>query len=629
MAGDNPFAGVKYEPLDSYLKAGTGCVQEVDFDSTPAPKKIASFYLTEDHKRKLAKHVEALPLDVDQREVADSPREGVHRVLAGAGCLVGSSKIKMRRAGKTFEPTLEHAHKAFNGIKGVRYWDNTIPTYVKSLNEESGTLVSNLVEGIVYSGVKKVYKLTLEDGKFLSGTFDHCVYTRNGWKGLGSLTLEDEVAIDADSKHKKTSGGIFKDKTIDIELCVGLYHPYARPAHPERKTDNRKRHFLHRLIYEANLNGMSLQEFIEATKSPNSLRFLDPSLYVHHKDENHFNNDPSNLEPMTNIEHTNLHSLGWVNFKYGIPEFVRVSEVLYLGEENTYDIQCRSPHHSFVANRIVVHNSGKTFAIIARALNLLAHDPELQPKNIVLITFTNRAAGEIKTRFQAALCEVTGLEYPPMPFIGTIHSFAYNIIKANEGHNQTILSEYASLSLLRRTIRHELYPEQDKFDEATIRVIHEAMQKVIVNNELHFFVTPIWTEGKLKILSYRDPSWTSALLSRYEYLDASCRTILDNLVDGNHPELSPSLRASIRALYAQESGVTPGEFLAILKHVLTIRYTQRTFDFADLLYYPLVYLLNHLDALKNAQEKYQHIILDEAQDSDTLQFALMRLIYGQ
>jgi superfamily I DNA/RNA helicase len=272
--------------------------------------------------------------------------------------------------------------------------------------------------------------------------------------------------------------------------------------------------------------------------------------------------------------------------------------------------------------------SGKTFSLIARALNILAHESDVNPNNMVLITFTNKAGREIKKRFQEALQRALQMEFPPMPFIGTIHSFAYNLIASNEGHNQTILSEAADLSLLRRSIRYDLFPEQrERWREANIRVLHEQIQKIIVNNELHFFTTPLWIDDAVKVLPYTNPIWESSVRDRYNYLDATCRTIITN--SKKAPVLNDFLKKTIRNYYATEAGISVPDLIRLLTHLLTVRYNQRTFDFADILYYPLVYLLNHPVSLKRAQDKYKHWFLDEAQDMDTLQFALCRLIYGK
>ena len=286
---------------------------------------------------------------------------------------------------------------------------------------------------------------------------------------------------------------------------------------------------------------------------------------------------------------------------------------------------CEAPREG-VHKILAGAGSGKTLTLISRALTILANEPDVEPYNMVLITFTNKAGKEIKKRFLEALQKVLKTDHPPMPFIGTIHSFAYSLISANEGHSQTILSEGADLSLLRKSIKRDVFPDQkERWTEANIRVVHEVMQKLIVDNEVHLFVTPVWIDGELKMMNFRDPLWTPELKERYKYLDATTRTMVTN---AGKLEWTDKLRHETRAYYAVEGGLSIPDMVRLLTYLLTLRYTQRSFNFSDILYYPFVYLLNHPAALKRAQTKYKHISIDEAQDCDTLQFSLLRLIYG-
>lgn len=42
------------------------------------------------------------------------------------------------------------------------------------------------------------------------------------------------------------------------------------------------------------------------------------------------------------------------------PYYSGVKSVVYSGIEDTYDIECETPHHNFAANEIIAHNSGKS-----------------------------------------------------------------------------------------------------------------------------------------------------------------------------------------------------------------------------------------------------------------------------
>ena len=102
-----------------------------------------------------------------------------------------------------------------------------------------------------------------------------------------------------------------------------------------------------------------------------NLKFTDPSkTQIHHKDFNHYNNDITNLECLSKYEHNKLHSaVNKFNFNQGIPYYSKVISIDYVGIKNTYDIVCKEPYHNFVANGIVVHNSGKTVTLQVIAEN--------------------------------------------------------------------------------------------------------------------------------------------------------------------------------------------------------------------------------------------------------------------
>jgi DNA helicase-2/ATP-dependent DNA helicase PcrA len=67
--------------------------------------------------------------------------------------------------------------------------------------------------------------------------------------------------------------------------------------------------------------------------------------------------------------------------------------------------------------------SGKTRVITQRIVHLLERAPGLKPENILALTFTEKAAGEMKSRVRQAL---PGLV--TSPHISTFHAFAYELV---------------------------------------------------------------------------------------------------------------------------------------------------------------------------------------------------------
>jgi len=69
--------------------------------------------------------------------------------------------------------------------------------------------------------------------------------------------------------------------------------------------------------------------------------------------------------------------------------------------------------------------SGKTRVITSRITNLILHE-NVEPRSIVALTFTNKAAGEMKERIVRTL----GTHYK-LPFIGTFHSYCLLLLRSN------------------------------------------------------------------------------------------------------------------------------------------------------------------------------------------------------
>lgn len=303
-------------------------------------------------------------------ELNEQQKKAVHEclqhnvsVLTGpAGCLTGDTIIKYNRARTGRKGTLKDMYVSWHKapVKGSNGWDLSIPTYVRSFVESENRIRLNKVKDIVYSGKKKVYRLTLSDGKTLKATADHRIRTENGFIPLINLKKGDMVMLD--NFIWKQSKGISERKELKTQyIGIGKFHPYGQRLLHKDEDKEYYRIKIHRALYEAHMNGLSLEEFKEACRYPNTLKFIDPSIYhIHHKDHNHWNNDINNLQLLPRTEHYKEHAKGaYRHFEQGVPEYSPVVSIEYEGEEDTYDICCYE-NHNFVANGIVVHNSGKS-----------------------------------------------------------------------------------------------------------------------------------------------------------------------------------------------------------------------------------------------------------------------------
>lgn len=77
--------------------------------------------------------------------------------------------------------------------------------------------------------------------------------------------------------------------------------------------------------------------------------------------------------------------------------------------------------------------SGKTRVITQRIVYLLENVPSLRPENILALTFTDKAAGEMKSRVNKAL---PGLD--ASPHISTFHSFCYSVLRRRHLNRQLL-----------------------------------------------------------------------------------------------------------------------------------------------------------------------------------------------
>jgi hypothetical protein len=303
-------------------------------------------------------------------------------VLGNIGCLSGDTVINLNRCRKGFSRSIEHLYKQWNTIKingtyqnsHVPQWDLSKPTFIRSFDGERIRL--HEIENVVYSGKKQLFVLKLENGKQLKCTQDHKIMTKKGMIPLKECVVSDSVMCDtlkAKSVKKK------KSKPQYHYVSQLQYHPFARQkTHKVLKS---------RLVYEAEMNCLQYEEYISIlrtdTLKSKQLTFLDSTIEIHHKDRNTFNNSFSNLQKLSISEHKKLHSHeNKYNFNQGVPSFSKIKSITKIGVEDTYDICCKAPHHNFVANGIVVHNSGKTASIVREIV--MRDDGKTTFSNIVM-----------------------------------------------------------------------------------------------------------------------------------------------------------------------------------------------------------------------------------------------------
>jgi DNA helicase-2/ATP-dependent DNA helicase PcrA len=101
--------------------------------------------------------------------------------------------------------------------------------------------------------------------------------------------------------------------------------------------------------------------------------------------------------------------------------------------------------------------AGKTKTLTHRILHLI--ESGVEPQQILAVTFTNKAAQEMKERVRSLL-QKDGkfLHHGTEPFIGTFHSLGVHILRENHTllgipRHFTILDKNDSLSLMKESVK--------------------------------------------------------------------------------------------------------------------------------------------------------------------------------
>jgi ribosomal protein L37AE/L43A len=306
-------------------------------------------------------------------------------IVAPPSCLAGKTKVTINRAGKSFQITLEDLYHRFHGgMASGKTWRDDIDTYIQQRSDEDTVRLTKITD-VIDSGIKNVYEVTTESGKTIEASVDHKFYTPKGWLRLSQLDVGDYVISNAGRVNDKS-----KDKKVSLPEWCGLkYHPYA-----SKRTKNRGDGWKvgkHRIVIEAFLNELSVERFIHILRYDeviaSKLNFLNPKkFHVHHKDRDRRNFNLENLEVLSARDHLRHHAIedrqcNHVLEKTRPDKIVSIKKV---GPKHVYDISVEAPHN-FLANGIVVHNSGKTTIIegFKAATQYAEYLSELTPASLV------------------------------------------------------------------------------------------------------------------------------------------------------------------------------------------------------------------------------------------------------
>lgn len=200
---------------------------------------------------------------------------------------------------------------------------------IRQLNEVTGLVQTSTVLNCWGSGTKSVYEVRAGRHR-VAGSRDHRVFTPQGWRTIGDLLPGDEIVI---SRWGKKDEDVLDPNRL--QKIGGVW----------------------RSQWQRVKRAEMIDRYGGCTKCGDTDR-----LQVHHLIPVHV--DPSLAFSDENVTllcygcHDAQHkSQGWQGGTYLYGDTVVIQEVVYRGEEMTYDLEIAGEFPNFLANGVVVHNS--------------------------------------------------------------------------------------------------------------------------------------------------------------------------------------------------------------------------------------------------------------------------------
>lgn len=204
--------------------------------------------------------------------------------------------------------------------------------------------------------------------------------------------------------------------------------------------------------------------------------------------------------------------------------------------------------------------SGKTRVLVHRIAWLILVE-NVSPYDILAVTFTNKAAGEMRARIESMLqCSIANM------WVGTFHGLAHRFLRIHWKEAMLpqafqILDSEDQLRLIRR-IHKNLDLDEAKWPP----------------KQSQWFINGKKEEGlRVKHIKKDDNLFTQTMIKVYQAYEEACQT----------------------------SGLV---------------------DFSELLLRTFEVWQNHSDVLQHYQNRFKHILVDEFQDTNTIQYAWLKLL---
>ena len=224
--------------------------------------------------------------------------------------------------------------------------------------------------------------------------------------------------------------------------------------------------------------------------------------------------------------------------------------------------------------------SGKTFTLVERIVYLITHK-EVAPESLLVATFTDKAARELTTRISNRLAELSIQFNLNEMYLGTFHSICLRL-----------LEDYREFTRLKRS-----FTLFDQFDQ----------QYFLYQHLKEFRELP---DAQLVMGDDQTGRWAQSE-NLLKWLNKVSEEAIDVTV------LSAASELEIRAL------------AACFAKYQELLHEHNSLDFSGIQYEALQLLEKRPEVLRQLREKLTHLMVDEYQDTNTIQERILLLLAGE
>lgn len=243
--------------------------------------------------------------------------------------------------------------------------------------------------------------------------------------------------------------------------------------------------------------------------------------------------------------------------------------------------------------------SGKTKTLTHRIANLISHG--VQPSSILAVTFTNKATNEMRERLWKLLYSVSG------------HGSLAPVVTGRAPSNSVVTSVWSREHYTEAPSR-SFMPYMGTFHGIAVRILRQEAD--VIGLDRNFVIYD--TDDQISLI--RRVMRELKLSDNKQLKPKSIQSIISNEKNqGNGPE-----EYAANVFYPNQQKIAK-----VFAKYETEKTKAGALDFDDLLLKELELFKNYPEVRRKWQQKFQHILIDEYQDTNVIQYNIVKLLVNE